>query len=389
MRMKGTCKRAFTITELVIVIAVIAILAAVLIPTFVYVVEKARRSADEQTVSNMNTVLLSESVAEPPADVDEVREILKRGEYENYVPVSSGQYFGWLEEENVIVLYEVVDGAAKILYPAQYEGSTGVVYNLALNTISTFADVQSAINGAEFGSTVRLAEDLDLTDVNSVYLQFRNSVTFDLGGNTLTLNSSSDGAMYVAPQEGGYFVLQNGTIREAEESKLPLFEILLYVDGQDVSSQAGKNIQVTCRNLEIVGAAGNTAAQFSNFGEGSVIVLEDVNVSGCVVFTDIQGEAIIKSGTYTTLPGDYYSISSNTTLTIEGGTFNATGENQYNIFNSGKLSITGGSFNYNLCAVGHTKSVGMKNTITGGSYNGIAYNSELTLTKNVKSLGYY
>ncbi len=287
----------------------------------------------------------------------------------------------------MIVLYEVVDGAAKVLYPVQYAEHEGAVYNLAVNAVSTVADLQNAINHAEFGSTVRLAEDLDLSELSSVPLEFRNSVTFDLGGNTLTLNSNFGGAMYVAPQESGYFVLKNGTIvdKGAEDQDT----ILLYVDGQDVSAQAGENIQVTCKNLTITGKAGNTAIGFYNFGEGANLVFEDVNVNGCVILSDIEGEVRIKSGTYTTLPGDYYSISSNTTLTIEGGTFNATGENQYNIFNSGKLSITGGSFNYNLCAVGHTKSVGMKNTITGGSYNGIAYNSELTLTKNVKSLGYY
>lgn len=38
-------KKAFTITELVIVIAVIAILAAVLIPTFSTVISKANESA--------------------------------------------------------------------------------------------------------------------------------------------------------------------------------------------------------------------------------------------------------------------------------------------------------------------------------------------------------
>ena len=41
-------KKAFTITELVIVIAVIAILAAVLIPTFTTVVDKANESAAMQ-----------------------------------------------------------------------------------------------------------------------------------------------------------------------------------------------------------------------------------------------------------------------------------------------------------------------------------------------------
>lgn len=44
-KMKKTNKKGFTIVELVIVIAVIAILAAVLIPTFTNVVEKANQSA--------------------------------------------------------------------------------------------------------------------------------------------------------------------------------------------------------------------------------------------------------------------------------------------------------------------------------------------------------
>ena len=48
-------KNAFTITELVIVIAVIAILAAVLIPTFSNVIEKANESAALQEARNAMT----------------------------------------------------------------------------------------------------------------------------------------------------------------------------------------------------------------------------------------------------------------------------------------------------------------------------------------------
>ena len=50
-------KKAFTVVELVIVIAILAILAAVLIPTFVGLVEKANESNTLKLVKNLNTAL--------------------------------------------------------------------------------------------------------------------------------------------------------------------------------------------------------------------------------------------------------------------------------------------------------------------------------------------
>lgn len=53
-------RKGFTITELVIVIAVIAILAAVLIPTFSSIIGKANESAALQEARNINTEYLAE-----------------------------------------------------------------------------------------------------------------------------------------------------------------------------------------------------------------------------------------------------------------------------------------------------------------------------------------
>ena len=55
--MKKSNKKGFTIVELVIVIAVIAILAAVLIPTFSNLIKKANESKDTQLIRNLNTAL--------------------------------------------------------------------------------------------------------------------------------------------------------------------------------------------------------------------------------------------------------------------------------------------------------------------------------------------
>ena len=58
--MKKMNKKGFTIVELVIVIAVIAILAAVMIPTFGGIIEKANESDALQTAKNTYTNLLIE-----------------------------------------------------------------------------------------------------------------------------------------------------------------------------------------------------------------------------------------------------------------------------------------------------------------------------------------
>lgn len=60
--MKNTKKRGFTIVELVIVIAVIAILASVLIPTFTNVVTAAKESKELQEARNAYTMALAEAL---------------------------------------------------------------------------------------------------------------------------------------------------------------------------------------------------------------------------------------------------------------------------------------------------------------------------------------
>lgn len=57
-------RRGFTVVEIVIVIAVIAVLAGVMVPTISNIVKKAQQSVDEQLVNNLNKILMAEEVIE-------------------------------------------------------------------------------------------------------------------------------------------------------------------------------------------------------------------------------------------------------------------------------------------------------------------------------------
>lgn len=70
--MKKLNKKGFTIVELVIVIAVIAILAGVMIPTFSGVVDKANESKAMQEVKNAYVATISDELATPDTDDDKV-----------------------------------------------------------------------------------------------------------------------------------------------------------------------------------------------------------------------------------------------------------------------------------------------------------------------------
>ena len=70
--MKKFNKKGFTIVELVVVIAVIAILAAVLIPTFSNVVDKANESKAMQEAKAAYNVWYSEEVTKTGFDASKV-----------------------------------------------------------------------------------------------------------------------------------------------------------------------------------------------------------------------------------------------------------------------------------------------------------------------------
>lgn len=102
-------RKGFTIVELVVVIAVIGILAAVLIPTFSGLVQRANLSADQVAVKNMNTVITTSSILEGDLeDYTVVRRVLDEAGFnaDNLVPTAKDHKFYWNKKHNIIMLVD-------------------------------------------------------------------------------------------------------------------------------------------------------------------------------------------------------------------------------------------------------------------------------------------
>ncbi len=109
-------RNAFTITELVIVIAVIAILAAVLIPTFSNVVESANQSAAMQQSKNALTSYLVDNPSEQATGM-----VFVSNDYAFAYLNSTLQYIGKIGKTTKI--FAIIKGDLGTL-PEGFEGVT-------------------------------------------------------------------------------------------------------------------------------------------------------------------------------------------------------------------------------------------------------------------------
>ena len=110
-------RKGFTVVELVIVIAVVAVLAAVMIPIFSGIIKKANISKDTQAVRNMNVILASESAKAAPEYFFEVKTLLGASGISDLTPQTKFHTFFWIKDKNVIILADEGDNP---IYPEEY-----------------------------------------------------------------------------------------------------------------------------------------------------------------------------------------------------------------------------------------------------------------------------
>ena len=313
--MKNQNKKGFTIVELVIVIAVVAILAAVLIPTFSNLVKKANQSADQQAVTNMNKLL---AMSEKASNVDGVVEILVANQYKGDLSTYfAGYSLAWVESENIIVLVE----NNAIVFPTNYVDK-GLTFEV-INPMATSAD--ALVSGLVDGKVVYVGGNI--TAEEGLRLESAGEYKVNLNGNTLV--SSNQVGSWVS---GGKLVVSNGTIDAS-------------TNDQKTSILAKESGYVELNNVQIYSASGKNPIQCY----GGTMVLNNVT-------TAQFGEAdtawynsaiqVINTITYPEkdpVTNKHVIYGENADLTVNGGMY--TGDKAIQISApGGNVTINNGTF---------------------------------------------
>lgn len=194
--MKKTEKNAFTLYELVIVIVVIAILAAILIPTFAGLIEKSRIASDSNMIASVNLALADdeESYGKPDTMYDALLIALDVGyNLESYDPVSKGKIvydsennrFALINEKETKILFG--EDETKKLFKAIQDSQKGAEnkksgdYRLWRISKKDAKEGETIDDLLTKGYSIYLASDADLAQIDALELK---EVGFDAGNNT-------------------------------------------------------------------------------------------------------------------------------------------------------------------------------------------------------------
>lgn len=322
--MQKNKKRGFTIVELVIVIAVIAILAAVLIPTFSNIIKKANISSDKQLARNMNAALAAaDAEGVVVEDISDVLQIVNAAGYilENLNPATEGYYFVWDEETNQILF---INDSYEVIFNSRDFSEDKVDWWCTVGSVAEIEKIS--------GAGISLYFEKDITGD----LELEKVVGFDTGYFTLTgdLSISGDDAVTVVLK--GNIVGNNVTINA------PNATIKQYgsINGNDTVTQ------IASASFDVFGyISGKLSAvkghvEVLNSGNVATIELPDdttatVTVSGIVNALDVHkaDAAITISG------GEVKIVNTNglelTTVTNNGYIAEASG--------GGSINLTAGS----------------------------------------------
>ena len=295
-------KKGFTVVELVIVIAVIAILAAVLIPTFANLIEKANQSVDVQLVRQMNTILKTdESINGKPANIEAVKNLLADNGIADPKPTLDTSVFAWDSEENVVVLMDKETSAG--VFPEEYKGvaydpATWVIFGGTINkTLPAGTPLADALANAKPGETIVVSEDQTL-DADAL----PNYVSIDLDGHKLTLTNGLD----LAPNSS--VTISNGNVESAEMVVLRSGALLTLNDVNYTCASSTAFYPLTSSQVDINGGtviADNVIGTSYSSGQSRAVIVNitdatlgsEANPCGVAIMMITSGDINISNST--------------------------------------------------------------------------------------------
>ena len=385
--MKKINRKGFTIVELVIVIAVIAILSAVLIPTFSSLIRKANISSDTVLCKNLNTALNIAEVENKIEDFDDVIDAIKEHGYliANLNAKTNGCFFVWEEETNQILLVDGNDGYKVLFSLKEGYGDPDESWYFAISSKSVAEKVQNDLNSVEIKKTVDsiknlteilnsgqneivyIDESVVLTSENTIKVESGKEITIKLGESALATNGNITGIPVQAINgtlivEGGYigaageFDNEHGTFSTAVgfegTGKLVLNNANVNGKGNAVSgaNKTDGPAQVEINNSTL--SSTNVGFQLATWGTG---VLNNVNIN-CPnpIFASYGAKIEINGGDYNSTTDCLIEMHDNTsyapegtgptTVTINSGKFTFQ-ENLFLFNGAGKIIVNGGTFN--------------------------------------------
>lgn len=196
-------RKGFTIVELVIVIAIIAILAAVLIPTFASLIAKANVSADTQLVRNLNTALTTEKAGgENNKTMNDALKMAKNAGYDiDRIVSKSGNNIGWDSKNDRFVLIDA--GNNTFIYPTDAGANAQKIADADM--VNYFVISKTVPETKDQKYSIYLSKDATVENVEV-------SVGFDAGENTgvKTVNYTSEATQSVIIRTNGGTLTVNG-----------------------------------------------------------------------------------------------------------------------------------------------------------------------------------
>ena len=239
--------KGFTVVELVIVIAIIAVLAAVLIPTFSSLVKSANESADTQLIKNLNTSLRADL---PDGKHPTMHDALKAAEAFGYdvdkINASAvgneilwdqdNDVFCYAKENSVEYIPESVNADKKITSKDDYR--LWKIYNAKSGAVPAAADqtnsiylAPGAIISEGFNYTFSVGIDVgNQPAISSIKYENTNDgktvvIRTNSANTTLTIDDASEGTINHYGSAGALNIIQCHTASYHEYGKVAFAEI--------------------------------------------------------------------------------------------------------------------------------------------------------------------